>query len=437
MCFHNVAPSLQRAIDSVLNQTIPDWELIIIDDASSDSSPTIYSKYDRDPRFQIRRNAVRRGIGPNKALAGKLAQGEFIAILDGDDWLEPDALLNVLQAYRDDPRRAMVYSSHYRVDPIAGNRVKAAWVKSFPVYGTSAHRTDVASHLLTFRRREYLLAGGYDERFPCATDKQIISAMETVTYPHFIDAPLYNYVAPLQSERVALSWHDYVVATATHAESGLSIIIPYHRRPEHLQASLTAISRSGYRSPFEVVVISWRDDADLSMFPFARKIVINDGHTFNLGWLRNIGAAAAAFRKLLFIDCDIVVPPGMLDAAFLRVQYKRTWFPICQDQRPRAGCDAGGWRIHGFGICGVTKRDLFWSGGWPELEAWGGEDTFQHFKLRHDGCAIIRDRIPGLIHLDHPYRGYRSREEAEQQRITLSAAMEHYRESRPNVRSPK
>jgi glycosyltransferase involved in cell wall biosynthesis len=425
VCFRDARQTLERAIQSLLAQSCSDWELLLVDDASSDGSHAIYSRYAADRRVRIHRHAVRQGIGANKALGGRVATGEHLAILDGDDWLEPEALATVLAAYRADRRRAMVYSTHWRVDG-AGQRARAAWVKPYPLWGSSGIGTDVASHMLTFRRREYQLAGGYDERHPCATDKQIIAAMETVTYPCFVDAPLYNYSVPATRPGNAHLWHESVIAKAAAAESGLSIVIPYHKRPGYLRQALESLAVARPRVPFEVVLVCWADDFDAAAYPFVRKIESDDGDAFNLGRLRNAGARQARFRKLFFMDCDIVVPPWLVDGAFERIHYKRAWFPICRDQRLRPGTDAEGWRVHGFGLCGVTKRDLFWSGGWPEFDDWGCEDTLQHFKLRHDGCFILRERVPGLIHLDHPYVGYRSGAHAATKRARLHELQVEY-----------
>ncbi len=83
---------LREAIDSVLNQTFKDFELIIWDDASSDNSWRVINEYD-DPRIKAFRNEVRkRGIwGINKAIA-EVAAGKYIAIHHSDDIWETKKL---------------------------------------------------------------------------------------------------------------------------------------------------------------------------------------------------------------------------------------------------------------------------------------------------------------------------------------------------------
>lgn len=83
---------IKEAIDSALNQTFTDFELIIWDDASSDNSWEIIQSYG-DPRIRSFRNDVqRRGIyGINKAIS-EVAQGEYIAIHHSDDIWESENL---------------------------------------------------------------------------------------------------------------------------------------------------------------------------------------------------------------------------------------------------------------------------------------------------------------------------------------------------------
>lgn len=83
---------LQEAIDSVLAQTYPNWEIVLVDDKSSDDSFEIYKKYKEDKRFHIYFNEENKGCGYTKRRCAELAQGELCGFLDPDDKLTPDAL---------------------------------------------------------------------------------------------------------------------------------------------------------------------------------------------------------------------------------------------------------------------------------------------------------------------------------------------------------
>lgn len=87
-CF-NQAQFLEETLQSVINQTFTNWECLIIDDGSTDTSKIIAENYcNLDPRFQyvFQTNA---GLSSARNTGLKLARGTYIQLLDGDDWLHP------------------------------------------------------------------------------------------------------------------------------------------------------------------------------------------------------------------------------------------------------------------------------------------------------------------------------------------------------------
>lgn len=89
---YNVAPYIGQCIESVQAQTLKDWEMIIVDDASPDETTPVVEKYLNDPRIRYLRNEHNRGAGYTRNRALDAAQGEWIAILDADDWYAPERL---------------------------------------------------------------------------------------------------------------------------------------------------------------------------------------------------------------------------------------------------------------------------------------------------------------------------------------------------------
>ncbi len=94
MAVYNAEPYLRQAIDSVLAQTLPDVELLAVDDASTDSSLAILqdyaSRYPDTVRVFAQRDNQGQAVARNLAL--KHSRGELLCMLDADDWLSPDAL---------------------------------------------------------------------------------------------------------------------------------------------------------------------------------------------------------------------------------------------------------------------------------------------------------------------------------------------------------
>lgn len=93
MPVYNEERYLALALDSILCQTFEDFELIVIDDASTDGTASILAEYQaRDPRIRVLTNAENRGVAANLNVGLRLARGELIARMDGDDICLPERL---------------------------------------------------------------------------------------------------------------------------------------------------------------------------------------------------------------------------------------------------------------------------------------------------------------------------------------------------------
>jgi glycosyltransferase EpsE len=92
MGIYNCAPTLREAIDSIIAQTYDNWEFIICDDGSRDESHAIALEYAaKDPRrFRIIQNEQNLGLNATLNKCLRLADGDYIARMDGDDLCEPD-----------------------------------------------------------------------------------------------------------------------------------------------------------------------------------------------------------------------------------------------------------------------------------------------------------------------------------------------------------
>ena len=103
---------LGAAIESVRRQRYPHWELCIADDGSRSAKlrRTLDRSAARDERIRVTHLESTRGISAATNAALGLAAGEFVAFLDHDDALHPDALLRVAQALDHDPRCDVVYT---------------------------------------------------------------------------------------------------------------------------------------------------------------------------------------------------------------------------------------------------------------------------------------------------------------------------------------
>ncbi|DAA87743.1 TPA: hypothetical protein CPT90_00715 [Candidatus Gastranaerophilales bacterium HUM_3] len=111
---YNVEKYLRECLDSVINQTYKNLEIICVNDCSTDSSPEILEEYaKKDRRIIIKKNPKNIGLGLTRNEGIKIASGEYIHCLDSDDWLELDAY-EIFVKYLDNDVDAVrfTYTSH-------------------------------------------------------------------------------------------------------------------------------------------------------------------------------------------------------------------------------------------------------------------------------------------------------------------------------------
>lgn len=113
--FFNAAATLGATLDSLVAQSYPDWEAVLIDDGSQDAGPALaQARVASDPRFRLVRVGSRQGVAHARNLGMAVARGRYIALLDADDiWLPGKlaAQVPVLQA-----GAPLVFSAYARID---------------------------------------------------------------------------------------------------------------------------------------------------------------------------------------------------------------------------------------------------------------------------------------------------------------------------------
>lgn len=104
---YNCARYLGQAIESVMNQTYRDVEIIVVDDGSTDETSQIMDKYGANVHYIRQDN---RGMSAARNRAIDSSSGELIALLDADDWWEPTKLEEQVSTLAQDPDVCLVYS---------------------------------------------------------------------------------------------------------------------------------------------------------------------------------------------------------------------------------------------------------------------------------------------------------------------------------------
>ena len=105
---YNNGKYLMDAIESVRKQTYTNWEIILVDDSSTDNSHELYKELDQDERIHIFLNDQNRGCGYTKRRCAELANGEICGFFDPDDALLSEALEVMVGTHGKHPAASMI-----------------------------------------------------------------------------------------------------------------------------------------------------------------------------------------------------------------------------------------------------------------------------------------------------------------------------------------
>ncbi|MEL7001344.1 MAG: glycosyltransferase [Bacteroidota bacterium] len=161
---HNYGRFISQAVESVLAQTISDYEIIIIDDGSSDNSREIIEKYAEYDNIKIILQN-KHGLNVTNNIAMRAASGKYIMRLDADDYLDHNALLVMSNKLESDSELGLVFPDYYLVDE--GGAILS--LEKRHDFSTEVKVLDQPAHgACTMIRREFLMQlNGYDERYEC------------------------------------------------------------------------------------------------------------------------------------------------------------------------------------------------------------------------------------------------------------------------------
>lgn len=158
VCSYNRANLLPRALDSLLAQSEGDWEMIVVDDGSSDSTEEVVRKYSAlSDAIRFFQRACNRGVGAARNIGIAVSQGRFVTFLDSDDEYAVDHLASRKQLLRSQSSLRVLHGGLRIVgDPYVAdkdNPGKRIHLDQCAVGGTFFVRRDVFSEI-----------GGFDDR---------------------------------------------------------------------------------------------------------------------------------------------------------------------------------------------------------------------------------------------------------------------------------
>lgn len=170
---HNREAFIREAIDSVLAQSFADWEIIIIDDASTDKTESIVSEYvTKDSRIKYYKNEENLGIARTRNKGLKIAKGIYIAPLDSDDiWMDKEKLKKQVEFLDTNQDYALLGGGIMHID----KESKLVKKVLFPVYDSVIRNiilqfNPFAQSTLLFRKDVALELGGYSTEYKICDD---------------------------------------------------------------------------------------------------------------------------------------------------------------------------------------------------------------------------------------------------------------------------
>jgi len=205
---HDGEPHLEASIRSILDQTFEDFELVAIDDGSTDATPVILEELrSEDPRIVV---VQQENVGLTRSLNRGLgiARGELVARQDDDDVSLPDRLSMQVAFLGRNPRCVAVGTRYLSIDgadriigrgkvPLGSRSIR----HSLLTHNVLAHSS------VMFRRRAVLDAGGYDERYATAQDYELWCRLA-------LDHDLGNLADVLLHRR----WHEGMLGVSESAQ---------------------------------------------------------------------------------------------------------------------------------------------------------------------------------------------------------------------------
>jgi len=168
---YNGAATIERALKSVFDQTFTDYEVVVVDDGSTDDTPAVLAKY--GDKLRVVRQA-NRGLPAARNAAVGASRGELLALIDHDDEWLPQKLEFAVAAMRADPGAALLYSDMIVVNE-AGEEFRRSQIGSDTAHAPTldemlARIWPITPSTVVMRRDAFDRAGGFCEQLISAED---------------------------------------------------------------------------------------------------------------------------------------------------------------------------------------------------------------------------------------------------------------------------
>lgn len=190
---YNNGKYLMDAIDSVRCQTYLNWEIIIVDDCSTDNSIDKYKSLEDDDRISVFFNKQNMGCGYTKHQCAIHANGDICGFLDPDDVLVEDAIQIMVAEHDKHPDASLINSTCFDTDEYLNVVSVSSYGCSIPQGQSFLTYRKGVTHFATFKRKCYEQTAGIDPLMARAVDHDLYYKLEEVGKVYYVDNPLYYY----------------------------------------------------------------------------------------------------------------------------------------------------------------------------------------------------------------------------------------------------
>jgi len=216
MPVYNSEKYLEEAIQSVMDQTFANWEMMIIDDGSTDNSYEIANSFSlKDNRIQLlqHENKEHKGVSASRNLGVERSNGKWIAFLDADDiWFE-NKLEAIDEVISKNNNLAFIYSQATVIETnFSGSVKKTKYISGIPgltkePFVKTLGGLSSATPSVVIRKDVFIKAGGFNEKFAFSEDTLLFHKTLLFGDLYFIDEPL-----------VQVRYHDHSTKSNTGKE---------------------------------------------------------------------------------------------------------------------------------------------------------------------------------------------------------------------------
>lgn len=188
--FYNNEETLEDAVKSVFAQTFHDWELLLLNDGSTDQSMAWVRKI-CDPRVRVINDNQNRGLIYRLNQVSTLARGQYIARMDADDLMMPDRIAKQVAFMAKYPETDLVDTAAYTIDEL-NNPIGKRGAEPIQAHAMQVLKHALLLHASILGKKEWFQNNPYDPAYERAEDYELWC--RTYKYATFGRVPEYLYI---------------------------------------------------------------------------------------------------------------------------------------------------------------------------------------------------------------------------------------------------